>query len=146
MSGWSLNLASTPNPKASRLVSDNKTMVSSNMHLRQHLLSVIILTIASGMLALSPVQADNNGVHWNNLDQGEQHILKRHTQRWPDYSLEKKRALKKSARQYYNMSPGQKDRVKKRARTFRQLSAQDRHEACQRYNRQHGRLPPVCLR
>ncbi len=82
---------------------------------------------------------------WNELGPSEQQFLKHHSERWNSYSPSVRHRLRGQARRLMEMEPQQLERLRRRAYEFRQLPPPRRRALCQRFEQEHGYLPPPCL-
>jgi len=113
----------------------------------------LLVWVIGGLLGFSgPVWAGQDGHSpgappWHKLPPQERRLLHEHADRWPQYSPEVKRRLHNNANRFLNMSPQERQTVRDRgARRFQQLSPQKKRQACGRYYREQGRIPPFCRR
>ncbi len=90
------------------------------------------------------VPPPESGTPWESLSPEEQRLLRQHAPNWRRYPSDYRQRLRDGVNRYEQMSPEERRAVRSRAQQFENLNPAEKRRLCDRYHREHGRLPPVC--
>ena len=85
--------------------------------------------------------AQDTGVDWDQLNDAEQRVLQRFSDRWDQLTPQQQQRLQNGARRWSIMKPEERDQAKERLQRWKQMSPQQRGVFRERYKK-FKQLPP----